>query len=274
MPFLVLKRTLIIRILLVLFALPVTVLLGWGMVANMIGPEADTALAVLCGVGGLGVGALLVFSFLREMTRVTQLSESGIGQRSFFGEAAMRWDDVTQVWFQAVKVQAGGLAGLALSAALDATLNRSKDALSARTSSITIKVIGRNGERITLNSSDKGVLEAFEAICARVNPRLLRMFDEQVARGESVAFGKVSLSRAGVTLGRKAPIPFQELERFTVEAGQLCIKKSGKWFSSSVALKDIPNAFVLMQLHAKLSATPDGAGDLKLNRNLTQRTFL
>ncbi len=274
MPFLVLKRTLIIRVLLLLFVLPITAFLGWGMIANMSGPQADTMTAALFGVAFLVLGSLLVFAFLREMTRVTHLSESGVGQRSYFGEASLRWDDVTEIWFQAVKVQAGGLAGMALSAALDATLNRSENALDARTSNITIKLLGRNGEKITLTSSDKGVLQAFEAICARVNPRLLRDLSQRVARGESVAFGKVSLSKAGVGVGRKAPIPFQELERFAVEAGYLSIKKTGQWFATKVALKEIPNAFVLTQLHAQLSATPDGAGDLKLNRNLTQRTFM
>ncbi len=240
-PVLVLKRTMVIRLLLCLFVLPLALLALWGAYAALQEP-ADTTGAAMAGVLAVGLGAFFWFFFSREMGRSTRIYEDGIEQIRGSNTTELRWNDVTEVWFQAVKVQAGGLIGLAVGAAMEASAKKKGKPLDTRGTSITVKVIGQSGEKVVMTSNDTGVLEAFEIVRARVNPRLVEDVKRRVQNGQTVAFGNVSISLRGIANGKKEPVSFSEIEKFVIDAGRLRLKKKGAWLDAiAVPVQKIPN---------------------------------
>jgi hypothetical protein len=273
-PVVVLKRTLIIRIVLCLFVLPLALLSLWGVYASLQEP-ADTTGAAIAGVLAAGLGAFFWFFFSRETGRSTRVYEDGIEQIRGSQTTEIRWHDVTEVWFQAVKVQAGGLVGAAVGAAMEAAAKRKGTPLDARSTSIKVRVIGRGGEKIVITSNDKGILEAFEIIRARVNPRLVEEVKRRVQNAETVAFGKISISLRGIANGRKEPVAFNEIEKLAIDAGRLRLKKKGAWLDAmAVPVQKIPNVFVLTEVYIQVTTGPADRAGLQMGRNLATRAMV
>jgi hypothetical protein len=273
-PVLVLKRTMVIRLVLCLFVLPLVLLSLWGAYAALQEP-ADTTGAAMAGVLAVGLGAFFWFFFSREMGRSTRVYEDGIEQVRGSNTTELRWTDVTEVWFQAVKVQAGGLIGLAVGAAMEAAAKKKGKPLDTRGTSITVRVIGRGGEKVVITSNDTGVLEAFEIIRSRVNPRLVEDVKRRVQNGQTVAFGNISISLRGIANGKKEPVSFSEIEKFVIDAGRLRLKKKGAWLDAiAVPVQKIPNVFVLTEVYVQLAAGPVDHAGLQMGRNLATRAMV
>jgi hypothetical protein len=273
-PVLVLKRTMVIRLVLCIFVLPLVLLSLWGAYAALQEP-ADTTGAALLGGLAVGLGAFFWFFFSREMGRGTRVYEDGIEQVRGPHTTELRWNDVTEVWFQAVKVQAGGLIGAAVGAAMEASARKKGKPLDTRGTSITVKVMGRNGEKIVITSNDTGVLEAFEIVRARVNPRLVEEAKRQVQQGGTATFGKVSISMRGIANGQKEPVAFSEIEKFVIDSGRLRLKKKGAWLDAmAVPVQKIPNVFALTEVYIQLAAGPVDKAGLEMGRNLASRQMV
>ena len=114
----VLRRTIMIRLLLSLFVLPVGLLAAWGFWASL--KEREIVASAVFGVVALAVLALFGHFFRREGQREVRLHDEGIVQVIGANERSIRWADVTEVWFEAIRVQAGGLIGAAVGAAVQA----------------------------------------------------------------------------------------------------------------------------------------------------------
>ncbi len=273
-PVLVLKRTVIIRVVLCLFLAPVILGFAWGAYAALEEP-ADTTGAAISAVLCLITAALFWFFFARESNRRTTLYEDGIAQTRGSKTTELRWNEVTEIWFRAVKVQVGGLIGAAVGAAVEAYGANKGKPLDDRAASITIRILGHRGTKVVINSNDKGVMKAFEMLSSRVNPRLVEAVVRRVRQGETVSFGKMSLSLRGVAYGRKDPMAFQDIGKLSIEKGRLVLKKKGAWLAAqAVPVQNIPNLFVLTEAYAQVA---DGAVDrsaLQAGRNLASRSMM
>lgn len=274
-PVLVLPRTVMIRVLLFLIVLPLALLCAWGTIAALRGPHPDNVGAGMLGFLAVGFGGAFAFFYGREKGRVTRLFAEGIDQTIGSRTRELRWSEVTEVWFQAIKVQAGGVVGLAVGAVVDAATKRKNAPLDARSTNITVRLVGRSGEKIALTSNDKGVVAAFEEILRRVNPRLLEESLQRIQGGDAVSFGNVSISLRGIASGRKEPTAFHEIETFGIQNGKLTLKKKGSWLTSlSAPIQKIPNVFVLTELHARLTTNPEQTSSAPPGKNLAQRMYV
>jgi hypothetical protein len=268
-PLLVLKRKILARVLVSLFLLPLTLVFAWGLYASL-QPPPDNASATLDLVLGLLCGVTFVLVMINESGRLSTVYPEGIEQIKRGRTSELRWPDVTEVWFQATKIQAGGLIGYAIGKALDR--RRQGQPIDERTTTISVRVLGRNGEKIQLTSSDKGVMKAYETILAQVNPRLLEEAKRRVNNGDTVTFGKISVSLRGIALGRKDPVAFHEIETLALVSGKLRVKKKGAWLDAlSQPVAKIPNLAVLTELYAQLAAGPVDRSKLQMGSNLAGR---
>lgn len=263
-PELVLQRTVMIRLLLCLLVLPFGLLATWGAIASSVTTHPDFVFAGICASLAVVILGLFVYLFHRETRRRVSLHEEGIGQQVGSRTTALRWTDIREIWVDAIRVQAGGLLGAAVGAAVHAASSRKGGPLNANTTNITIRLVGDDNSRIVLTSNDKGVVAAFEKIRSRVNPHLLAVASQIVQQGRDATFGPISISLHGVGYGRKEPIRYTEIEAFSLKGGKLRLKKRGSWLDTfSIPIKKIPNVFVLTDLFEQLSVGTGAAVSVK-----------
>ncbi len=270
-PVLTLERTKIIRAVLCLFGVPVALLLGWGAIA--LAGDKEPVGAVIVGALAVATGVLVVWRFRRESARSTRLYEDRIERFDGVRTRTLAWAEVREIWFRAIKVQAGGLIGAAVSAAVDATRKDNPAPLSERSSSITVRLVGP-ATVVKLTSNDRGVVAAFEEILRRVNPRLVADAVRTIRAGQAARFGKVSLSVAGLAIGHRTPVPFSDVQSLTIQKGRLVLKKQGAWLAAAaVPIQKIPNVFSLLEAYRSVTYTSTGAKPA-LGRELAQQQFL
>ena len=245
-PFTVLQRTRILRI---LYCLTLPLLAGFfalGAWAAWADKTPDPTTASIHGGLVLAVLTLLGWLFRREGRLQILLHEEGIVAVEGRKRREVRWEEVEEIWFRAIKIGAGGLVGGLVGAAVEAAASGSGEGLDPNTTQITARLVGR-GRKITLTSNYRGVVGAVDEVLRRVNPRLVAECRRRLEQGETVAFGKVALSSAGVRVGAAEVLPFDEIERFAIEGGRLGLKKLGAWRSKRLPIHQVPNVYVLME---------------------------
>ncbi|MCC6995123.1 MAG: hypothetical protein IT370_10990 [Deltaproteobacteria bacterium] len=253
-PLQTLHRGLAIRVLVGLFLVPFSLgmmFLGWKL-------KDDRHSGSGPGVGfiifGLLMLALSVWLFYRESSRLVTIHPEGIKLKKGSQYTAIAWEAVDEIWLHAVNVQAGGLIGLAITAAVRAMSNDPFNLDKA--SQVNVKLVG-GGQTLKFNKADKGCVLAFRFACERVNPRLLDRYARLVRDGGVAVFNKVALSLHGVSFNGKPPLAFAEIESLQVDGGFIRAKKAGKWLSAgSAAAAQTPNVMVLITLFDTLSGKP------------------
>jgi len=207
--------------------------------------QVDPVLAFFTGAFGL----LLAYAWLWTKTRVT-LHEEGISYKSPFREKDLRWDEITETRYGQQALNASvhfGLIGL-----LVAAMSRSSSKMIR-----TLELIGP--QRIVLNSNIRDVEEAVRLVLAAVNPRLRKNAEQILNSGGTVAFGKISLSPAGVVWKSKEPIPYGALVKCKIDGSMLRIKAEGKWLDNiAITAKKVPNVFILLDLIEEKRSTMAG----------------
>jgi hypothetical protein len=271
-PILVLKRNFLIRLVVCLFLIPLALVFAYATYAAL-QPPSDSSSAIFDAVVAVLCGGTVLAVLIGEAGRITRFYPEGIEQTRRGRTTELRWEDVAEVWFQAVKIQVGGVAGLAIGAVLDR--KRQGAPLNESNTSITVRLHGRNGEKLTINSNDQNVVKGYETVLAHVSPRLLEEARRRVEHGDTVTFGKISVSLRGIAYGRKDPVAFHEIEKLAIAGGKLRLKKKGAWLDAlSVPVKKIPNVFVLTELYAGLAGGPVDRAGLQMGQNLAGRTMI
>jgi hypothetical protein len=269
-PSMVLKRRVAVRVLLCLLLAPAILLLVALAVFSSIDTQPRPEWSVIFGVMAVCLGFLFVWLFRREATRVTRLFAEGIEQTVTGTTRELLWRDVHQVWFRAIRVQAGGAVGALVGAAIEARRKGPAKPLNERSDNITVRIVADTGT-IKLSSNDQGIVAAFEEVLRRVNPRLVEEAYGQIRNGQPVSFGKVTLSLEGIQFRRHAPIRYSEIEKLSIAGGRLTVKKRGAWLSKGgTQIHRIPNVMVLVDVFERMtsgSATTSAA----LGRNLVSR---
>ena len=244
MPLMSLKRTKVLRIILCLTLLPVTIFLGFGVVSELfVDRERDLVAAAICGVLTVALGALFLWLFRRESGRETRLYEDGIAQTIGGKTREIRWSDVREVWVHAVRIHAGGLLGVAISAAVDAGRKGPAKRLSELSDNITVRIVGAS-ERLKLSSNYCGVVAAFEETLRRVNPRLVADNERQYPRRPPGSLRQSHLVARRHPIRPRRANPYRDIEKLSIDGGRLSVKKRGAWLSKGgVAIQLIPTSW-------------------------------
>jgi hypothetical protein len=266
-PLRVLKRTLVLRAVYCLTLLPLAAFLGLGAWSSLAQRKPEPVTAAVFGGITAAILVLFVLLFLRELRLEVRLHRDGLVLAAGGRTRELRWEEIEQVWFRAIRVGAGGIIGGALGGAIVGAIGAAVDdargrgqPLNQANTSITARLVG-GGRSITLTSNFREVVAAIEEVLGQVNPRLVRDCLRRVQAGEEVAFGKVVLSWHGVRFGSSAPVGFGEVERFEFKAGKLKLKKRGAWLSRGILIHRIPNVMVLLQAFEELQGRGgSGAG--------------
>lgn len=218
---------------------------------------------------GLALLGLLAWRYSVETGKSACLYDTHVEQVASGRSTMIPFEGIDEVWFEARRVNAGGLLGLAIYAIVDRI--RKGKSMDERGVSMSVKLVGR-GNTIKLNNYDKGVFAAYQEILRRVNPRLIQTSRVRLDSGEKIAFNKIQLSREGLRFGRKA-IALGEIERITIKNGQFIVKRTGKWFKSGQQVGRIPNLYVLTDLLTTLSGGKIEM-DVPMGMNLAAKLYV
>lgn len=110
-------------------------------------------------------------------------------------------------------------------------------------------LISRRNERVVLSDIFKGVEQLAQSIEQSIFPILYDRAAAQYNGGQTIIFGPVSISKAGIQIGRKN-YPWPEVREVSIHQGILKVtKKDGGWFSGASAMaSSIPNLRVLLSI--------------------------
>jgi hypothetical protein len=219
-----------------------------GMVKD--GVRAETVVYPSFGILlAVGLAVLVAWRFWVESTRRAALYDTGLELVASGKTSTIRFESIDEVWITMQRVQAGGLIGIAISAAVDKM--RKDKSVDERGVTISLRVVG-GGTTIKLSNMDKGVFAAYTEIISRVNPRLIAAAKKRIDSGDPIAFGKISVSRDSLTFGKKS-VQLSTIEKISIQNGQFSAKVTGKWFKSGQPVARIPNLYVLTALVVQLS---------------------
>lgn len=199
-------------------------------------------LVVLCGVLWVVIGKT-----------VLSIHPEGLRRTTAFGETELPWEEIRETRFQAIPVQAGGLIGFAALATVRHFGGK------GATTSLKLQVIGNDGRRLNVTSNYRHASDAIGFIMGRIQPKMLADAKRSVENGETVFYGPLSVSRAGVAWKRKDPVPFGELSKAAIQGRYLRLKRKGKFLDiCRVRTDKVPNVLVFLDLIESLGA---GAGE-------------
>ena len=219
-------------------------LVVWGLIAcidiaktSSIG-EALLGL-VLCegfGAATLALGGYLLLRMARDRGKKVLLSRKGFavvqrGQRTVY-----HWKDVI-AQYQSI------------------TEHYYNGAYMRTTHVYTHECIG--GERVVFNDSLKNVKKLGDAIAEEITARELPVVRQQYDAGELVSFGKLGLSRKGLSYGTYF-LPWREVRGVRIHEGQISVSKKGKWLNwCTIGAASIPNLFVFLALVDEIIGVKD-----------------
>ena len=221
-----------------------------------------------CLLGGLAILAFTAWRYWTESTRRVALYDTGLELIASGKRSTIRFEHIEEVWFAARRMQTGGLIGMAVLAIVDKI--RKNKSLDERGVMIQMRVVGGD-TTIKLNNYDKGVFAAYQEIIRRANPRLILDGRKRIDSGGTVTFNKVSLSREGLTFGKKT-IQLAQIEKITIKEGGFSVKVKDKWLKSGQPVARIPNLYVLTELVAQLSGGTIEM-DIPMGMNLASRYY-
>ena len=185
------------------------------------------ALLLILGVVIMGAGGLaFVLVLLRRNKRVLVFPD-GLAYTKGAHTEICRWNDVAAVWQQVTRHYAHGV---------------------YMSTTHTYTVQRRDGKKFVFRDELLDVEKLGNTIQAEVTKRLLPRAVETYNSGGVVNFGKLSLSRQGLSNGKET-IPWSQVKEVRLGQGFITVKKEGKWLKwSNVTVASTPNVFVFLSL--------------------------
>ena len=210
---------------------------GIALVYGVIAVAQDTR--VFCvPLGGLVLTALGVWSYIRAERRThrrVQVYEHGLVDLERGETRAFPWASVAEV-HQAIVTQRD---------------RRTHVALTTHTYTVT----DDSGRAATFDDTIEHVQALGEAIQRAVSERLLAEALRALDQGETVAFGRLAVSRNGVSDGERS-LPWSGVESIALERGYVTVTASvdqRNWVT--VPAQEIPNVYVLLGLARAATGT-------------------
>ncbi|MFN8374229.1 MAG: DUF6585 family protein [Anaerolineae bacterium] len=189
--------------------------------------DASTAMlviAVVCGVLGVMVFFFTVFRYRGLHVQVYDEGFARIRGRKI---EAVRWTDVRSVLQSVTHYRRYG------------------QTISTRYI-YTIETADRR--RIKLSNEIKDISLLGDTIQQETSKRMLPQAVAAYQSGQPVSFGSITLSKDGVSQGRKQ-LSWAEVEGVQIENGYVKFKKQGKWFNwANVPAAKIPNLYVFLSM--------------------------
>ena len=155
----------------------------------------------------------------------------GLARIARDGTTVFRWDDIVEVRQSIVRQRGGG------------------------GTTHVYRILDGQGRKAMFDDKIGGVKALGETIQQEVTRRLLPKSLVAYNAGETLTFGKFSLSKEGLSRGKEA-LPWDEVESVAPSIGRIEVKRKGKrltWASQAVA--DIPNVYVLIALTKTILGT-------------------
>lgn len=189
--------------------------------------------------------ALTVFAFVAIGKIEVRGHDEGLVRVSLFGEREIPWNDVTEYRYRQVPVNYAAHFGL-IGYLLMFFARKSSGSVSMQR---RLKIKGRDGAAITISENVRDNEEVIRLILSRLQPRLLAEARTYLDSGTGVSFGKITLSRNGLSWKGKDPVPYANLMKPRLDGQKLRIKAQGKWLDLvAVNCDAIPNVFILLDL--------------------------
>jgi hypothetical protein len=205
----------------------IVTLVGLGTMMSGISAGLSGAGDVLLFLG-LGVvyvlpGGLWFISTLRKRGLRVLVLPDGLSYTRHGRTEIVRWDEVADVWQAISKIQY---------------------TFTVRSCKVRLE----DGRKYTFNSALRNVAGLIATIQQEVTPRILARASDAYDAGETIPFGKLGVSKAGISRGKRT-LPWDQVKRVTVDKGVITVRKQGgllKWTSVHVA--ETPNFFVFASL--------------------------
>lgn len=188
--------------------------------------QDQTPLTILTGILVLLVGLCAWLWYRRTKLRV-EVFEQGVVYTTAKGVVPLRWTEITSIFQQITKV---------------------------RVNLIPVRTIYRytlvtnQGQKHVFTSGIKGIPKLGQELQQRVTAVLMPIYTAAYNRGEWLQFGKLSLSKMGLSNGKET-IGWNEVTGAALSNGYVTIRRQGKRLAwKTLAAQSVPNLVVLLNI--------------------------
>lgn len=169
----------------------------------------------------------------------------GVRYKSMFSEKELLWRDVKETRYKITPINVGAHFGL-IGMAIQSYMSHRGDK-SAMVSQM-LKLVGQDGTVIKVTSNTSNAKEAIAGILGKIVPPMVADIKKRIQNGETIEFGMISVSLAGVRWKSKEPVAFADISKAEIAGSSLKIGKQGKWLNYlSVGCHRVPNVIVLLE---------------------------
>jgi hypothetical protein len=118
-----------------------------------------------------------------------------------------------------------------------------------------------DGLRLKLTGWYKGIAQLGQTIAREVTRVQLPPAFAAVQRGQTIAFGDLTVNAAGIAAAGKGAVPWSEIQAVQIARGYVSVRRSGRWLAwSGQPASKIPNLFVFLTLADQLRAAAATSG--------------
>jgi hypothetical protein len=196
--------------------------------------EGMIVVAVICAA----IGVPFVGIWLAQRGKTVEVFEHGLVRIKGKKVRATRWDDISAVWQQITRNYYNGI-------------------YTGTTYIYTIQT--KTGEKFKITNVYKDIEALGNTIQSEVTKRLLPPMVLAYQSGQTVSFGKLSLSPQGLIYKDKH-LGWNEIKDLKIERGYISVKKEGgRWFNwASVSAASVPNLFVFLAMIDSIAGIRSG----------------
>jgi hypothetical protein len=189
--------------------------------------SGDAAGVVFCLVIALLFGFWAVWAWKRRVV----LHPEGLSYSSLFGEKQMRWDNLTQFYYQATK--------------------RSVNFIPIGTY-YNFRLVDADGQKIRMGTGLSNGADLAQKLLELTQVPLLRRLATQFDSGADVDCGPIRINRQnGIVVKKlfgKRQLAWSEVQSYAIQRGHFYIWRTGEKRTTGPAISSVPNAFALLGL--------------------------
>jgi hypothetical protein len=186
---------------------------------------------LVVSLGAFAIAGLFAYLCYSGVTSQVQIYEHGFAYTQRNSTYNFRWDEIDAIWQHIVTYRIRLLIFfIPVSSSYKYTIRKTDGETIKLTNSI--RKVGELGTRIqqqVLKHKMPGAIEAYNS-------------------GDTLQFGKLSISQTGINNGKET-IPWEQVNGVQIVSGYITIKKTGKWLRwAGVDASQVPNIFLFVAL--------------------------
>ncbi len=175
----------------------------------------------------LMVGSGMLAMGYRHFRERVQIFDQGLVYTRGAATLAWRWEEIAYVWQEIATIRVNFIPVKTVH---------------------TYTVQHRDGRKIKLTNGLRAIKALGAALQSETFKHLMPQARAAYNRGETLHFGKLQLSQAGIGNGKET-LPWSQIKGVAVNQGYISIQKAGKWLRwSNAAVAKVPNFFIFMAL--------------------------